>query len=76
MSDPQFVPEPFPVAPTSPLPPSYGTVPSRQDEYDTVPPRSQGQRVLDTFFAPSIRLPTSAAIGRGGCPTFCLCCSA
>lgn len=33
--------------------PAHGVVPPRQDEYDAVPPLSQGQRVLDTYFAPS-----------------------
>ena len=53
MSDPQFVSSPEAVAPAAPLPSAYGAVPPRQDEYDAVPPMSEGQRVLDTFFAPS-----------------------
>ncbi|WP_419804901.1 YIP1 family protein [Terriglobus sp.] len=53
MSDPQFVSTSVAVSPAAPLPPAYGAVPVRQDEYDAVPPMSQGQRVLDTFFAPS-----------------------
>lgn len=53
MSDPQFVPSPTTVLPAAPLPPAYGAVPLRQDEYDAVPPLSQGQRLVDTFFAPS-----------------------
>lgn len=34
-------------------PGTYGVAPPTQDEYDAVPPLSQGQRVMDTFFAPS-----------------------
>ena len=53
MSDSQFVSSPDAVPPAPPLPPGYGVVPPRQDEYDAIPPLSQGQRVTDTFFAPS-----------------------
>lgn len=53
MSDPQLVSPADVVPPTPPPSPGYGVVPPRQDEYDALPPLSQGQRVLNTFFAPS-----------------------
>ena len=53
MSDPQFVPSPQTLPVAAPPPPMYGVVPPRQDEYDAQPPLSQGQRVMDTYFAPS-----------------------
>lgn len=53
MTDPQLVPSPDPRYPAAPATPAYGEIPPRQDEYDAVPPLSQGQRVIDTYFAPS-----------------------
>ena len=53
MSDPQLVPSPDSFPHAAPLSPTYGVVPPQQDEYDAVPPLSQGQRVIDTFFSPS-----------------------
>ena len=53
MSDAHLVPSPDSVPLAAPAPPAYGSVPLRRDEYDAVPPLSQGQRVLDTFFTPS-----------------------
>ena len=38
---------------SAPLPPTYGDLPSRHDDYDNVPPLSEGQRLSDVFFAPS-----------------------
>ena len=59
MSDPQFAVSPDVASPFPPPQPGYGSErPPQfsqlpQDEYDAVPPLSQGQRVADTFFAPS-----------------------
>lgn len=53
MSDPQFVSSPENIPPAAPPQPLYGAIPPRQDEYDAQPPLSQGQRVMDTYFAPS-----------------------
>lgn len=53
MTDPQLVSSPDPRYPAAPAAAAYGEIPPQQDEYDAVPPLSQGQRVIDTYFAPS-----------------------
>jgi hypothetical protein len=53
MSDPQFVSSPETFSPANAPAYAAGVIPPRQDEYDAVPPLSQGQRVVDTYFSPS-----------------------